>query len=307
MSLVKFVKQSNAITSGRYDYSVCQLDLIFALLSQLKDDDEDNKWYVLKPDDLAEITGRNWNIEQLKDNTKDLLSRVIEILDGNVFRQMTLFTAFDYYLGTGKIYVSINPKARYLFYDLKNNFTLIPLKAMFQLKSKYSKRLYALALQWKSVGSVEYDIEELKDMLGCNTKGFKDFSNFRKKILDVARKEIQSKTDLDFDYELIKDGRSFERVKIKCFKNKAFKPERDIDFKVDIEVQKRKSELIQIGVNANYVEILSKSKGRFDEYRNAKLEAMEVWKKDPFIDWLKYMIGILQKRNVLPKAKLVVK
>jgi len=37
------IRQDNAITTARYDYSACQLDILFYLLSKLRKDDEENK------------------------------------------------------------------------------------------------------------------------------------------------------------------------------------------------------------------------------------------------------------------------
>jgi hypothetical protein len=37
------IKQHNTITSGRYDFSACQLDVLFMLLASLKEEDEISK------------------------------------------------------------------------------------------------------------------------------------------------------------------------------------------------------------------------------------------------------------------------
>jgi len=45
--------------------------------------------------------------------------------------------------------------------------------------SKYAKRLYALACQWRSVGKKRFEISELKKILGLiNKKGEEQFTGF---------------------------------------------------------------------------------------------------------------------------------
>ena len=41
----KKIKQHNTITSGRYDFSACQLDVLFMLLACINEADEPNKRY----------------------------------------------------------------------------------------------------------------------------------------------------------------------------------------------------------------------------------------------------------------------
>ena len=85
------VKQHNAITSGRYDFSACQLDIMFMLLANLKETDEPNKRYNIRVKDIELITGRKWNYDQLKTNTEDLMGRVYEIQLENPLDKLHFF------------------------------------------------------------------------------------------------------------------------------------------------------------------------------------------------------------------------
>ena len=79
VSLEKKIKQHNTITSGRYDFSACQLDILFMLLANINDSDQDLKRYNIRVKDIELITGRSWNYQQVFDSNEDMLSRGIDI------------------------------------------------------------------------------------------------------------------------------------------------------------------------------------------------------------------------------------
>ena len=56
------------------------------------------------------------------------------------------------------------------------------------------------------------DVSDFKERLGLATKYVK-IKQFKDKVLDVITKEINEFTDLNIDYELIKEGRSFSKIK----------------------------------------------------------------------------------------------
>lgn len=65
----KLLFQHNVITSGRYDYSACMLDILFMVLAQI----EQNKLeYTIHVQDIEIITGREWNYKQLREATEDI-------------------------------------------------------------------------------------------------------------------------------------------------------------------------------------------------------------------------------------------
>lgn len=237
----KMYKQHNAITSGRYDFTACQLDIVFMVLASLQ---EGELSYKIHTSDIELITGRKWNISQLTNSTEQLLTRMFEVETEDRYRQFVLFQYFDYIKGTRTIEVRLSEVALPYFFDLKNNFTHFQLKSVLGCTSSYAKRLYMIACQWKSVGRFPKPIKiiELKKMLGLiDKKGneqYSEITGFKKKVLDIAKKQINENTDLSFDYELIKKGRSFEYIQIYVNISK-FNPEQlSIDFKKPIVEQK---------------------------------------------------------------------
>jgi plasmid replication initiation protein len=307
----KKIKQHNTITSGRYDFSACQLDILFMLLATLDESDELGKEYHIRVRDIELITGRKWNYQQLREGTEDMMSRVFEIQESRGLAQIVLFTKVQYLDGTGSFYMKINEEARPYFFDLKNNFTLLELKSVLGCTSKHAKRLYSLACQWRGTGGHTYSIGELKEMLGLkDPKGkepeqYKQIGQFKEKVLDIAKRQINEHTDIVFDYELLKvRGRSFDTIKLFCgFSKPNLQLQLDIDFKGDIEKQKKNGELLQkianiqaVGIRDDLAELWAvKYWKQFVEEKNKLLEAIQ--KGKIIDDRAAYLAGIFKKKG----------
>ena len=301
----KLIYQHNVITSGRYDYSACMLDILFMVLSCL----EQNKLeYVIHSSDIEAITGRKWNLKQLRESTESIGSRMFEIEweDENKrkrIRQMWLFEYVEYVEGSGSFKIKINETSKPYFFELKNNFTSLQLKSVLDCSSKYAKRLYAIACQWRSVGTKRFEIRKLKQMLGLiDKKGneqFERISDFKIKVLDIARTQICENTDIELDYELKKRGREFNWVTLHINSQK-FK-QMEIEFEKPIAIQKFKSKIMAYGLNEEQAEIIAtKEKEKNFDILITELNEKVRNKKLNIKNSVGYLVGVYQKKEILP-------
>nr|WP_010891296.1 RepB family plasmid replication initiator protein [Riemerella anatipestifer]AAD33095.1 replicase [Riemerella anatipestifer] len=296
----KLIYQHNVITSGRYDYSACMLDILYMVLSGLE---KDKLEYNIHVQDIEIITGRKWNLKQLRESTENIGSRMFEIETPESFEQLWLFSRVKYLKGTGSFTVKLNDEAMPYFFDLKNNFTSMQLKSVLNCSSKYAKRLYAIACQWRSVGIKRFEIEELKKMLGLiDKKGneqFERISDFKKFVLDVAREQISENTDIELDFELKKRGRSFHWITLHI-NNQKFK-QLEIDFNKPLEIQKFISKLMAYGFSEEQANIISdKEKESNFDILIAELNEKIKTKKLSVRNSIGYLVGVYQKKGILP-------
>ena len=214
------VRQHNALTNARYEYTEMQSNIFLVLLSKLRKDAPDAVYQITVPE-MEKLTGNQYNYKQLRESTKEMMGRVHEINTlhngRGVFRQLVLFKRIDYILGTGIIELEFNEYATQYLFDLKNNFTSFQVQAALSLTSKHAKRVYQICSQWKDKGETQKTtLLNLKKTLGlADDKGreeYTDLAMFKKKVLDVAVKQINEKTDLLIDYKLEKVGRAFKNI-----------------------------------------------------------------------------------------------
>lgn len=237
----KEIRQHNSITTARYDMSACEMDIFFCLLSRLKPNNT-SLVYEIYVKQIEEQTGRTWNYQQLKESTKKLNGKVFENETERSYFHGTIISNAEYIKGTGIIEIEISSKVKPYLLDLKEKFTSYRLQAVLNLTSKYAKRLYQLANQWKSIGKTHYTIDELKHMLylkdpkGNEPEQYIKISQFKEKVLDIAKEQINEHTELNIDYELHKRGRSFHSI---TFYIKSQKPKRNpLNFQADDKTQK---------------------------------------------------------------------
>ena len=232
-----------------------------------------------------------------------MLTKMFEIEDENAYTQFVLFQYFKYLKGTRSIEVKLSEISLPYFFELKNNFTALQLKSVLNCSSKYAKRLYGLACQWRSVGKKRIEISELKKMLGLINKNgeeqFERVSEFKNKVLEIAKEQINKNTDIHFDYELTKRGRSFQWVTI--FINAQKSKVLEIDFGKSVDVQKFEHKLKAYGFNEEQAEIIAMKEKEKDfdilitdlneKVRNRKLNVESA---------PAYLVGVYQKKGILP-------
>ena len=214
------VRQHNALTNARYEYTETQANIFLVLLSKLRKEEPDAVYQITVPE-MEAATGNRYNYKQLRESTKEMMGRVHEIAalhkGREVLRQLVLFKRIDYILGTGIIELEFNEYATQYLFDLKSNFTSFQVQAAISLTSKHAKRIYQICSQWKDKGETrKMAILDLKKVLAlADDKGreeYTEISMFRKNVLDVAVKQINEKTDLQISYQLEKVGRGFKNI-----------------------------------------------------------------------------------------------
>jgi plasmid replication initiation protein len=254
----KNLMQHNLITNARYEMSALEMDVFFILLSKLKKDDAPKTLYRIYVKEVEEITGRTWNYQQFREATERFGSRVFEIdVSVDRFLQLWMLASVEYHFGEGYFELEISEKARPYLIELKENFTVYDLYSALSLTSKYAKRIYQLASQWKDIGRKTFLIEDIKEMLhlkdpkGKEPEQYKQIVELKKYVLEVAKEQINRSTDIELDYRLIKKGRSFKSIeffikvkkqKTKSAKNSLLKTESGVSSKKNEKIKPESSE-----------------------------------------------------------------
>lgn len=147
------IRQHNALTNARYDYTELQQDLMFFIISKLRPDNKDS--YSLNIMELSKLTGKRYNATYLHKATADMGSRVLEVLNEKSYKQIWMFQQVEYHLGKGIIEFDLTKHILPYLFDLKDNFTSYELAAALRLTSKYAKRIYPFCSQWKDLGETK--------------------------------------------------------------------------------------------------------------------------------------------------------
>lgn len=155
------------------------------------------------------------------------------------------------YPKSGRIKIKLDEYLAPYLFELQERYLSYGLKNILNFKSKYSIRFYELLkahydMKRSIHGRKRYetpvvewtlDLDELKHILMLDTdkekNKYKNFKDFRKYVLETAQKEINSLSDMKFDFEPITKGRKTIKVKFLI----QFK---DIMGRLDSEIENQK-------------------------------------------------------------------
>jgi len=219
--------QHNNLVQAKYSMSLQQKRVMIWLVSQIKPEDIDFKEHVLGVKELIEICNLSGEsaYKELKDITFSLIEKGIRILDvttpdKDVETQVSWLSSARYDLG--EVRLAFSPELKPYLLQLKDRFTAIDVSDLMQFKSVHAIRIYELLKQYFNIGERTLSIEAIKECCGIKDR-LKKYSSFEKDLLLIAQREINTKSDLHFEFERIKHSRKIVAIKFIISNNKAYK------------------------------------------------------------------------------------
>lgn len=221
------VTKSNLLINSSYDLTLEEQKIILTLASFVEPGDADFKPYRFEIKSFLKLLGiRDQSKYRIIPSiTKELMKKVFEIHeeDGTII-QLAWLSSAKYKTGTGYVELEFSNYLKPYMLFLKDFYTSYRLNNVLSLKSKYSIRMYEIlkSNQFKSTHIIT--IEDIKKLFKLNkNNSYNLFSNLKSKVISMAQKEINQKTDIYFDFEEIKLGRKVDSIKfiIKENKNKS--------------------------------------------------------------------------------------
>lgn len=215
-----YTVMANDIVRGKQDMTLQEARILRLLITQVVKEDKDLKTYSCRITDLAEFLNIPSNnlYRDIRDICKGLLQKTVSIGTGNPKDPWKMFQWINsaQYDGNGTVTFRLSDYIKPYLIDLNAYFTQYKLENILEMKSFYGIRLYELLRSeyYKDENTYqEYSIEFLRQFFDCETK-YKAFKDFRVRVLEIALKEINEKSDI-YVYEgiMIKTGRKVTGIK----------------------------------------------------------------------------------------------
>lgn len=190
--IVKYRNEFNKLNLT--NLNSCELNLFMSIVSCLRD--RGNKEISLAREDLKELARfkhRNSSrfkkaIEAVKHNTFD---NPLEYVGGDETQQYVhLFSEFNISPDYSCLTIKVSKEGQMFFNDLTGNFTRFSLYQFTQLKSRYSKILFMLVKQFRTLGIRRVRKDDFLKILGV-PKTYKS-SNIDQKVFEPSIKELSS-------------------------------------------------------------------------------------------------------------------
>ena len=213
------VKSNELIQKSRFSLTVQQQRIILYLISKIEYGDEDFKEYEFNIKDFCRVCGlydeSGKYYPELKRQVKAIRDKSmwIEISEGEEVLLSWLDGA-HISRNSGKIKVRLNKDMKPYLLQLRENFTKYEIANVLCMRSKYSIRLYELvkSLHFQELETYVkiFSVDELRKRLDAET--YPRFCNFNQRVLKPAVQEINSYTDKEVSYELVKPGKMVEAI-----------------------------------------------------------------------------------------------
>jgi len=210
-----WITKANSLIEANYRLSLIQQRVILIMASLVQPDDEDFKWYRIKANDFMKVTGTHSHnlYQEMVSSIHNLMEKVITIsMNEKIILKTHWINDALYRVGAGYVDVAFSPNLKPFLLHLKERFTSYRLENVIQLRSTYSIRIYELLKQYQNIGRRAVTIELLRKMLGIDSNEYKTYNNLKRKVLMVAHKEINEKTDIAFEFREKKLGRKVNEI-----------------------------------------------------------------------------------------------
>lgn len=147
---------------------------------------------------LEYITGDSDNRSKPRASIKALMQEIIEAEDEDGDWFAFPFLSFAQ-VKQGNLTVEVRKELWQVFMDFRKGFRRFELQAALQLKSTYSLRLYKLMSEQHDINYLDFQLDELKKMLGVGSK-YPLPKDFFKRVIDPAKEELDRVAPWSFSY-----------------------------------------------------------------------------------------------------------
>lgn len=155
--------------------------------------------------------------EALREATIELYERSITEINGKRVSKSRWVLRVEYHDGEGWAELSFSPFVVPHLTSIGKQFTEYRLGQVANLRSTYAIRLFEWCIQFADTGWLQVNLEELNKRLEV---GYARFTDLRRKVIEPAVRELQTKSNLEITWEPIKDGKAVKAVRF-TFKESA--------------------------------------------------------------------------------------
>ncbi len=235
------IVKANKLIEAKYKLNIVEARLILKLVSTIEKEDSDFKIYKFKVNELLnEFKMNKENYRDIKNSTYSLIKRAMKIKEHKSKRELQVgfLSSADYYDDKGILELCFDPKLKPYLLQLKESFTSYRLENVKRFNKVYAIRFYELMKQYQKIGTRRFSVSHLKDILGIGKDEYKQYSDFKKRVVLAAQEELLEKSDLRFEFKEIKKRKKVIELEFLILNNKI--DYKSLDRKAELKKQAKK-------------------------------------------------------------------
>ncbi len=211
------ITQANSLVEARYGITKNEQLILCAMMSFINPDDSDFLTYRTSITQFLNLLGvdRKSGKREMENVVKRLLSRVLQIETEHGWKMFQWVSYAEVNTEEDSLLLRFHHELKPYLLELNGRFTRLKLQEVVKLKSVYSIRMYQILKDYYGQGQQKfsYSLEDYRQiLLGSKTKKYPSFKYFRMKVLNVAQRELNEKSNLSFTFTTIRVGRKIGRI-----------------------------------------------------------------------------------------------
>ncbi len=203
----------NPVARAKFGLSLVQSKILFEIIAYLKTRPNDNSMTINVGDLLQKIGVETKRVKYYVEEIEEMTKKHLRIPEGDNeeginYLAVNLLAGARFRIdkdGRGTIDIEISNMLKPYYLEIaKGDFFSYHILNTRVLKSTYSVKLYLLLKSYKRFGKLDIGLDELKTILELAPTDYKQFPDFKKRVLERARTEIQEKNDIFFTYDEVR-------------------------------------------------------------------------------------------------------
>lgn len=220
------VRRSNDLVQmTRNDLSLPQQKVMLSLLAMINEQDMELPYCEVTMYKFIQMMGKNprsgKNYSDVKKCITDLANSPVQWIRNNGTDTIETFRWIQKAKidkSAGKIKIEFDPVLKPHLIQLKSLYTTVDITYTLPMRSTYTVRIYELCKSYQNLAkkkqsqkkSLEWQLSTLYEQLNYKGTGWGDF---KRGVLEKAKKEINGKTDIIFDYRIgRKESRAIKSI-----------------------------------------------------------------------------------------------
>lgn len=243
----QLVYKDHRLNEARYSLTELEQKIVIIYAASINKDDSDFQTKTISLKELAELI----SYKHLPSLRRELMSIGLSIMkkpiaipkgeggDSQSFSIYNWFSKFHFDADTDTIQLRNDPDLKPYLLNLKERFLaggggkvlIYRLSNVVHIKGAYNIRIYELLKQYQVIGSLMIPLDELRLKIGVDEhaadpkkivqKKYKNYADFKRRVLEVAKKELAEKADIKFTYVERKKVRRVHAILFKIASNKS--------------------------------------------------------------------------------------
>lgn len=210
--------QSYIITSARYEFSVYEKRILYGIIQAFQSITNGktlNKKYFIQKDLFGDfmmelplsycLRGEDdKNHTRAKDALRALENKKFEYEDDETWQLIRLIQSPEIKKGSDVFRFRLHHRIVEAMHDFSKGYSKYEFLTAMEFESTYAMRFYELLSGQKK--PIDYNVDTLKTMFGLSDK-YKNNGDFKIKVIDVAKEELDKKSPYSFTYKIRNKGK----------------------------------------------------------------------------------------------------